>query len=91
MDITGIRKLLREFGKSVYGKTVFLLAYIIPFILLIASIVIMVVDIFQQNRSYSEVIFNLICLFVVTFVLANIYYYTELRKYCEYKQKNNKK
>lgn len=78
-----LRQEFRKFGHTTFGKVVFCLAYIIPFISMIVSI-----EMYALAKLYSEYawcynvlfVIALICTFV-SFVLGSRYFYKEFRKF----------
>jgi len=70
-------KVLRDFNSTLYGKTMFLLCYIIPFLTLIFTIIL----ILKYFLFYSILI--LLCSFftLLSFVIGSIIFYIELRIY----------
>ncbi|MGI6612663.1 MAG: hypothetical protein ACOX0Z_03795 [Candidatus Nanosyncoccaceae bacterium] len=91
VDIKELRKVFHEFHQTLYGKTVFFLAYIIPVGVLFASAVALIVGTVQESAIILSGVAKLLCAFGVAFVLGNIYYYAEIRKFCEHKEKSVKK
>ncbi len=87
LDIKGMRKTFQKFNKTLYGKTIFFLAYIIPFFLLMIALVTTIVGIAQDCSIIMGRASTLFVAFGVTFVLANIYFYSEIRKFCEHESK----
>ena len=84
LDMKGLRKTFQEFHKTLYGKTVFFLAYIIPAMLFAAAMIAMAL----VNYEISAI---LLALFVVAFIIGNIYFYTEIRKFADTKGYHLKK
>ena len=82
-----MKKTFREFNKTLYGKTIFFLAYIIPFVIFLVGIVTLIAGIVQSCVIILSNAANLFCVFGITFVLANIYFYSEIRKFCEHNSK----
>ena len=83
LDMKGLRKTFNEFHKTLYGKTVFLLAYVIPAMLFIASMAAIII----RRNSIAAVT---MALFVLSFVIGNIYFYTEIRKFADSKDRAKK-
>ncbi len=90
LDIKGIRKLFIKFHKSTYGKTVFLLAYVIPFFLFGVGLVQLIYGIVQQCPTQTIGAAKTLGAFVVTFILGNVYFYSEVRKFCEHEEAKKK-
>lgn len=86
-----LRKIFQDFNHTIYGKTVFFLAYIIPIVLFLVSITTLIVGLCRSCQIMIGNATTLLCYFGIAFVLANIYFYSEIRKFCEYKEKISKK
>ena len=88
LDNEGFRDALMRFGKTWYGKSVFLLAYFVPFVLFVSALIMMLLCVTIPSLDY---LLNcaLVALvgFVPLFMLANMYYYNEVRKFLEYENK----
>lgn len=88
--VEDIRKEIIEFGKGAYGKTIFILAYSIPLILTIITVLI---ELFGTPKNiicgYAEYLPFWILSILISFILGSIYYYIELRKYMESKARKN--
>lgn len=83
LDIKELRSAMREFHKCLYGRTVFLFAYFIPFTLFISAAVMTLIGEMQMDFGLVTFACGLFCAFVVTFILGNMYFYSELRKFVE--------
>ena len=83
LDMKGLRKTFNEFHKTLYGKTIFFLAYIVPAMLFISSMAAIVIN----KLSVAAVT---MALFILAFVIGNIYFYTEIRKFADQKQREKK-
>ena len=81
LDIKGMRQLMRKFHKTTYGQTVFLLAYVIPFMTFVSSAIMALVSCITQDSELLYISGIVAVVFVVTFILGNIYFYSELRKF----------
>ena len=90
LDIKGLRKTFMKFHKTLYGRTIFFLAYIIPALLFIAGVTTLIMGMIQgcQYLIISSAI--ILVAFVVAFVLGNIYFYSEIRKFCKYEDHKKK-
>lgn len=85
LDIKNLRKALTEFQKTLYGRTVFFLAYFIPALSFLA-IVGFVIALFIQPATPTLYAFYAACgVFVISFVIGNAYYYRELRDFLKSK------
>ena len=90
LDIKGLRKAFIKFNKTLYGRTVFFLAYIIPFFMFGVGVVLLVSGLVQQCTSLLLDSARVLGGFVVVFVIANVYFYTEVRKFCEHEEAKKK-
>lgn len=90
LDIKSLRKTFQKFHKTLYGRTVFFLAYIIPFILLMIGLVETISGFIQGCPIILGKAIHLLEAFGVVFILANIYFYSEIRRFCEYEEKKKK-
>ena len=77
-----LKKEFRKFGHTTFGKVVFCLAYIMPFISMIVSIELFaIMKIYNCYWCYKiPFVIALICMFV-SFVLGSRYFYKEIRKF----------
>ena len=89
LDNKGLRKVIREFGKTTYGKVVFILSYMIPFIMLIAAAEFLIIPRFSEvdAQVYKMLVIVSLVLSFISFVLGSRFYYRELRKYIETQNK----
>ncbi|MCQ2571199.1 MAG: hypothetical protein MJ154_03055 [Candidatus Saccharibacteria bacterium] len=87
LNINEMRKLMRDFHKSLYGRTIFLFAYFIPFTLFITSAIMLLMGEMMMDAGLVTLSCGIFCGFVVTFILGNIYFYSELRKFAAVKNK----
>ncbi len=89
LDNKGLRKVIREFGKTAYGKVVFILSYMIFFIALIAAAEFCVIPRFSEvdAQLYKLFVIVSIVLSFISFVLGSRFYYRELRKFIETQKK----
>ena len=79
LNLKEMRKLLRDFSGTLYGRTVFFLAYFVPMMifLVMLGLVLAAIIVPEYNLFYS--IIGTFFLFVAVFILGNIYYYHEVR------------
>jgi len=87
LDRKGLMKVFRQFHNSLYGRTVFFFAYFIPFALFACACLLAIIAIFAPHNT-ALINFSLSCLaiFFPNFILGNIYFYSEIRKFCQYKE-----
>ena len=90
LDIKGLRKTFLKFNKTLYGRTVFFLAYIIPFFLFGIGLVLLIGGIIQQCPNKMLGAARVFGAFILTFVIANIYFYSEVRKFCKHEDSKKK-
>ena len=83
MNLKEFRKLLKSFGSTLYGRTIFFIAYFIPGLLFLATIGLVVCDFFFTSDIITNAILVLLACFVVSFLGGNMYYYKELRIFAE--------
>ncbi len=84
-NIKEIRKELVRFGKTTYGKTIFFIAYLIPIALFFALIIFAILGFASDAKYLISYMPHLFIGFVVSFILANAYYYKELRIFVDHK------
>jgi hypothetical protein len=83
LDMKGLRKTFNEFHKTLYGKTIFFLAYIVPAMLFCASMAAIVINKYALAATTMA-------LFILAFVIGNIYFYAEIRKFADSKNREKK-
>lgn len=83
LNVKEMRKLLRDFTGTLYGRTVFFLAYFAPAIVFLVFIGLVIAEIVVQEYSLYYPIGGTFLAFAGLFILGNIYYYHELRVYTE--------
>ncbi len=84
LDMNGLRKTFMKFHKTLYGRTVFIFAYLIPFVLFVIGTILGVVGVANGCTAVSRRGADILALFVPLFILGNIYFYSEVRKFCEH-------
>ena len=88
LNLEGIRAALLRFGKTWYGKSVFMFAYFIPFVLFISTLILLLLSIILPKADYlMNCALYAIIAFVPFFMAGNAYYYSELRKFIEHEAK----
>ena len=80
VDLKGMRELLWKFNATLYGRTVFFLAYFLP-LMAFLTMCGLVVAAFLVTEYLFYPIAGTFFLFVGLFILGNIYYYHELRTF----------
>lgn len=90
--VKDIKKEIIEFNKGAYGKTIFLIAYAIPLILAIITVLI---EIYGTPGNiiccYADYLAFWILSILISFIIGSGYYYVELRKFMEHNEKLLKK
>ena len=85
LSIKEMRKLLRDFSHTLYGRTVFFLAYFAPMMAFLVMIGLVVSEMIKPEYELFYPIVGTFFLFIGLFILGNIYYYHELRMFAEKK------
>ena len=91
LDIKGLRKTFMKFHKTLYGRTIFFLAYIIPALLFIAGVIALIMGLVKGCQNLLLVSASIFVAFMITFVLGNIYFYSEIRRFCKYEDHKESK
>lgn len=82
VGLKGMREYLWKFNATLYGRTVFFLAYFLP-LMTFLTMCGLVIAAFLVTENLFYPIAGTFFLFVGLFILANIYYYHELRTFAE--------
>ena len=87
LDNKGIRKLMVRFTKTIYGKTVFLIAYSLPIIIFIGLILIALfmnkyIDNYYMLMKLTILLQLGIFANITTLLVGSAYYYHELKEFC---------
>ena len=90
LDIKGLRKTFIKFNKTLYGRTIFFLAYIIPFFMFGIGIALLIAGFVQGSTTTLLDSARVFGAFIITFVIGNIYFYSEIRKFCEHEDSKKK-
>jgi uncharacterized membrane protein len=91
LDRKGMRKAFMRFHKTLYGRTIFLLAYIIPAILFIAGVAQVVMGFVQGCEGLLKISLRTFGAFILCFIIANMYFYTEVRRFCRHEDRKASK
>lgn len=83
LNLKEFRKLLKDFAHTLYGRTIFFIAYFIPGLLFLAVIGLVVCGFIFTSDIITNAILILLACFVVTFLVGNMYYYRELRIFAD--------
>ncbi len=83
LTIKDMRKLIRDFSRTLYGRTIFFLAYFVPTMSFLTMIGLVLSNIIAPENSLFPYIVSAFFVFLGTFILGNIYYYHEVRIFAE--------
>ena len=83
LDVKGMRKLLRSFSNTLYGRTIFFFAYFAPLMSFLVMIGLIVADLISPEEQLFYPIVGTFFLFIGLFMIGNVYYYHELRTFAE--------
>ena len=83
LSVKEMRKLFRDFSNTLYGRTMFFLAYFAPFMAFLVMLGLVVSAVIEQSAELFYPITGTFFLFIGLFLLGNIYYYTEIRRFSE--------
>ena len=89
MNDKDLRKMFGEFSSTNFGKIVGILSFSVPavfFLLTIIATVLFYMEILTKAMAIIAPVFALLTL--VMFVNGNRYFYSELRKFIEYKKES---
>ena len=81
LGIKEMRALFRDFSCTLYGRTVFFIAYYVPFMAFLILIGLFFAYFFSPDQSLFYPIIACILTFVVFFMIGNGYFYNQIRKY----------
>jgi len=82
-SVADMRKLIRDFSNTLYGRTIFFLAYFAPLMAFLVMIGLVLSSIIMQSAELFYPITGTFFLFIGLFILGNIYYYNEIRIFSE--------
>lgn len=83
LSIKEMRKLIRDFAGTLYGRTVFFLAYFVPMMTFLVMAGLVVAEMIEPTYDLFFPIVGTFFLFIGLFILGNIYYYHEIRVFAE--------
>ena len=84
MDGKGIKKLLKEFYATRYGKSIFIICYAVPFITFMVTMGMFISSLVNGEGNYILVAIAFLCMNI--FCLGSYFYYRELREFAEHKK-----
>lgn len=85
LDLKGMKKSFAKFNKTLYGKTVFFIAYFIPFLSFLALLVALITIIFVPAEKMQLFASVSLVVFIISFFIGNAYFYRELRIFLDKK------
>lgn len=87
MNAKEIKKLLHEFYSTRYGKSIFVICYVVPFLLFMITIGMFISSFGEVEalEKYMVILTSFLCMNI--FCIGSYFYYRELRKFAEYKKK----
>lgn len=83
LSVKEMRGLIRDFADTLYGRTVFFLAYFAPFMALLVMLGLVLAAMIEQSAELFYPITGTFFLFIGLFLLGNVYYYSEIRRFSE--------
>lgn len=85
-----LKKYFREFAKTTYGKIVFCLAYIVPFIMAIVCTETAILSKMYCNSFFAGNgnLIKYLMYLLVSFVVGSAYFYREFDKFLQVKYKD---
>lgn len=83
LSVKEMRELIRDFSCTLYGRTVFFLAYFVPLMAGLVMFGLVLAEMIMQSGELFYPITGTFFLFVGLFILGNIYYYHEIRVFAE--------
>ncbi len=87
MNPKEIKKLLHEFYATRYGKSIFVICYVVPFITFMITMG-MFISSFKdasETEKYMVIFTAFLCMNI--FCLGSYFYYKELREFAEHRKK----
>ena len=86
LDMKEMRKLLRDCSRTLYGRTIFFLAYFVPLMAFLVMAGLVVAEMITPENDLFFPIIGVFFLFVTLFILGNAYYYHEVRVFSTKRQ-----
>ena len=81
MGAKEIRKLLRDFYKTRYGKSIFVICYVVPFLFFLVTMGMFIGFLMRGQADYVLVFVPFVCMNM--FCVGSYFYYKELRVFAE--------
>ncbi len=82
-SLKGMRKAFKDFRKTAYGKLIFFVTYIAPFILFVVGTSLTIYGVINVNTAITTYGMIILGAFVLFFIAANAFYYAEVRHFCD--------
>ena len=83
LDVKDMRALFRDFACTLYGRTVFFIAYFVPFVVFLALMGLVAVVFYDPSQDLFYPILAVFFAFISVFMLGNAYFYHEVREFAE--------
>ena len=83
LSVKEMRGLIRDFAGTLYGRTVFFLAYFAPMMAFLVMAGLVIAEMIDPVYDLFFPITGTFLLFIGLFILGNIYYYHEIRAFAE--------
>ena len=84
MDAKEMKKLLREFFDTRYGKSIFVVCYAVPFITFTVTLGMFLASLVNGESNYILVALPFFCMNI--FCLSSYFYYKEVKDFAEHKK-----
>ena len=84
MNARDIKKLIRDFLATRYGKSIFVICYVAPFVLFMIVMGMFFAFLTGENDYYLLIILPFICMNI--FCLGSYFFYKELRYFADRKK-----
>ena len=85
MNAKEMKKVLHDFYKTRYGKTIFVVCYAVPFITFMVTMGMFFSSLVRGEGNYVIVALAFMCMNI--FCIGSYFYYKELKEFAEYKKK----
>ena len=83
LDIKGMKKLLKKFGGTLYGRTVFFIAYFFPFLSLLTYVGFAIGTFIVPLPEVTAAFYISVIIFLISFLIGTAYFYRELREFAK--------
>lgn len=82
-----MKKLIDDFYATRYGKSIFVICYVVPFLLFMVTMGMFLVSFGDVGATEKYLVILIAFLCMNIFCIGSYFYYRELRKFAEYKKK----